>query len=40
MELRGTMEDARQRLLPFVPAYVKKVDLPGRRIEVDWEAEW
>lgn len=36
MELAGE----RQRLLPFVPAYVKKVDLPGRRIEVEWEAEW
>ena len=40
MELAGTKEDARQRLLPFVPVYVKKVDLPGRRIEVEWEAEW
>jgi 16S rRNA processing protein RimM len=40
MELAGTKEDSGQRLLPFVPAYVKKVDLPGRRIEVEWEADW
>jgi 16S rRNA processing protein RimM len=36
MELAGD----RPRLLPFVPAYVTKVDLPGRRIEVEWGAEW
>jgi len=36
MELRGQ----RARFLPFVPAYVKKVDLPGRRIEVDWQEDW
>ncbi|TAK42698.1 MAG: 16S rRNA processing protein RimM, partial [Betaproteobacteria bacterium] len=28
--------DERARLLPFVPAVVKHVDLDGRRIEVDW----
>jgi len=36
MELSGD----RQRLLPWVPPVVKKVDLPGRRIEVDWGADW
>jgi len=30
----------RERLLPFVPAYVLKVDLQARRIEVDWQADW
>ncbi len=30
----------RARLLPWVPAVVKKVDLVDRRIEVDWGAEW
>ena len=30
----------RTRLLPFVPVYVKKVDLQNRRIEVEWEADW
>ncbi len=28
------------RLLPFVPAYVKNVDLQNKRIEVEWEADW
>ncbi len=30
----------RTRLLPFVPAYVKQVDLPKKRIEVEWELDW
>ena len=30
----------RTRLLPFVPVYVKQVDLQNRRIEVAWEADW
>jgi len=36
MELSGT----RQRLLPWVPAVVKKVDLGAGRIEVEWGADW
>jgi 16S rRNA processing protein RimM len=36
MEVAGE----RTRLLPWVPAYVKKVDLEKRRIEVEWEADW
>jgi 16S rRNA processing protein RimM len=36
MEVAGE----RTRLLPFVPSYIKQVDLPGRRIEVEWEADW
>ena len=36
MEVAGE----RTRLLPFVPVYVKKVDLQNRRIEVEWEADW
>ncbi|MDO8419652.1 MAG: ribosome maturation factor RimM [Rubrivivax sp.] len=31
--------DARERLIPFVAAYVDAVDLPGRRIAVDWDPE-
>ena len=27
-------------LIPFVDAYVVRVDLPGRRITVDWEADY
>lgn len=37
MELSG---DKRERMLPFVPAVVRHVDLEGRRIEVDWGADW
>jgi 16S rRNA processing protein RimM len=36
MEVAGE----RTRLLPFVPAYVLRVDLQARRIEVDWQADW
>jgi 16S rRNA processing protein RimM len=36
MEVAGD----RTRLLPFVPAYVRQVDLQSRRIEVEWEADW
>jgi len=28
------------RLLPWVGAVVKEVDLPGRRIRVDWQLDW
>jgi 16S rRNA processing protein RimM len=37
MELTGAQ---RSRLLPWVPAIVKRVDLEARRIEVDWGADW
>jgi len=30
----------RERFLPFVPAYVLRVDLQAKRIEVDWQADW
>ena len=36
MEVSGD----RTRLLPWVPAYVKRVDLAARRIEVEWGADW
>ena len=29
-----------ERLIPFVSAYVDTVDLPGRRITVDWQADY
>jgi 16S rRNA processing protein RimM len=32
--------DAAEMLIPFVAAYVDKVDLPARRIVVDWEADY
>jgi 16S rRNA processing protein RimM len=27
-------------LIPFVNAYVDEVDLPGRRLHVDWQVDW
>jgi 16S rRNA processing protein RimM len=36
MELSGE----RERLLPWVPAVVKKVDLLKKRVEVEWELDW
>lgn len=30
----------RERMLPWVPAVVKEVDLQNGRIEVEWEADW
>ena len=35
------MSDAiAERLIPFVAAYVDRVDLAGRRIEVDWGLDY
>jgi 16S rRNA processing protein RimM len=34
------LEGDRARLLPWVPAVVKRVDLEAKRIEVEWEADW
>jgi 16S rRNA processing protein RimM len=31
---------ALERMLPFVAAYVDSVDLPGRKIMVDWQADY
>ncbi|MBI5329254.1 MAG: ribosome maturation factor RimM [Betaproteobacteria bacterium] len=30
----------RERLIPFVEAYVREVDKAARRIQVDWGADW
>jgi 16S rRNA processing protein RimM len=31
---------AQERMIPFVSAYVDAVDLPGRTIKVDWQADY
>lgn len=31
---------AQERMVPFVAAYVDDVDLPGRRITVDWQPDY
>jgi ribosomal 30S subunit maturation factor RimM len=30
----------RVRLIPWVAAVVKEVDLAGRRVRVDWQTDW
>jgi 16S rRNA processing protein RimM len=32
--------DGSEKLLPFVGDVVLKVDVPGKRIEVAWGADW
>lgn len=29
-----------ERMIPFVAAYIDQVDLPARRIQVDWQADY
>ncbi len=29
-----------ERLIPFVPAYIDRIDVAARRIDVDWEADY
>lgn len=36
----AAVEPGHEHLIPFVAAYVDGVDLPGRRITVDWEADY
>jgi 16S rRNA processing protein RimM len=36
MEVAGD----RTRLLPWVPAVVKQVDLPGGQVTVEWDRDW
>ena len=38
--LRVQAEAAAERLIPFVAAYVDEVDLPSRRIRVDWGVDY
>ena len=39
-EVLVVKEGEKERLLPFVAQVVKAVDLPGRRINVDWGSDW
>lgn len=38
--LRVVADDTTERLIPFVAAYVDDVNLPARRIVVDWGADY
>ncbi len=33
-------DGGRERLVPFIAQVVKSVDVPGRRIQVDWGSDW
>lgn len=37
---RGESPAAEECLIPFVTAYVDRVDLPGRTLHVDWQADY
>ena len=39
-DVMALKDGERGRLLPFVAAVVKRVDLDARRIEVDWGVDW
>ena len=36
----GKEGEGKERLLPFVEAVIREVDVPGGRIRVDWELDW
>jgi 16S rRNA processing protein RimM len=40
LRVEPTGEGAEERLIPFVAAYVDSVDLPMRRIVVDWGLDY
>jgi 16S rRNA processing protein RimM len=40
LEYAGPDGKTGERLIPFVAAYVDAVDLPGRRIQVDWGLDY
>jgi 16S rRNA processing protein RimM len=40
LRVQPAAADAAETLIPFVAAYVDKVDMPARRITVDWEADY
>jgi 16S rRNA processing protein RimM len=40
LRLQSPQEEEGERLIPFVAAYVDAVDLPGRRITVDWSPDY
>jgi 16S rRNA processing protein RimM len=40
LQVQADLPDSPERLIPFVDAYVGKVDLPGRQIHVDWDTSY
>ena len=40
MAIGNSSDSAPKHLIPFVPQMVQNVDLPTKRITVDWQADW
>ncbi|MFY9510168.1 MAG: ribosome maturation factor RimM [Rubrivivax sp.] len=40
LRVQPAAADADEVLIPFVDAYVDRVDLPGRTVHVDWQADY
>jgi len=40
LRVQAADAEAPERLIPFVAAYVDAVDLPGRRVVVDWDPDY
>jgi 16S rRNA processing protein RimM len=40
LQVQAEAPDSPERLIPFVDAYVGKVDLPARQIHVDWDTSY
>ena len=40
LRVQAAAPDAEEVLIPFVDAYVQSVDMPGRRITVDWQSDY
>lgn len=40
LRVQAPATDAEEVLIPFVDAYVQSVDMPGRRITVDWQSDY
>ena len=40
MPTEGANAKLDERMIPFVSAYVDSVDLPGKRIVVDWQLDY
>ncbi|MFO7189891.1 MAG: ribosome maturation factor RimM [Pseudomonadota bacterium] len=39
-DIMRVARDEAEQLIPYVGAVIREVDLPGRRIVVDWGADW
>jgi 16S rRNA processing protein RimM len=40
LQVQNPAEDKKEQLIPFIGSVVVRVDLQGRRVTVDWGADW